>query len=294
MSTITRIAPASPTLSLDGHDCGFLLSAAGGDLVAPVLTDRAGRTGEGRKTIGSPSLEPVRLELGLSMEPPVYDWISGSWTPNAMPREVSIFLTDGQLMKKLERRFNEAIVTETTVSALDGASKLPVTLSVSFAAARATEGPVSGKVGPPSTKPRRAMACNFRLDIAGLDCTRVMSIDAFTVKRQLAGDSRDMVRDAGPVEFPDLRVTMAERGSDSWQAWFQSFVVDGTSAEGDEKQGSITLLTPDLSAEICSIELSNLGIFALRRSPMTSTADKVSTFTAELYCESMRFMPPKA
>ncbi|HEY1368268.1 MAG TPA: hypothetical protein VGF23_14185 [Gaiellaceae bacterium] len=271
-------------LALDGHECGFLTSVAGGGVVAPVIEEG------GRKTIGTPTVEALTLGVGLGMNEMVYDWIASSWE-SARPRDVAVVQLDGNLERRLERQYAEALITETTVSAFDASSRNPVTFTLRVAAEKMRDFAAKGKVTPPSSPPRRALACNFRLELGDLDCSRVMSIDSFTVKQTFVADDsigRIPVKAPISIEIPNLRVTLADASqSQTWRDWFRRFVIEGDT--GSEKNGAIVLLTPDLRDEIGRIELSGVGIFGLEEPPMPAPKDAVARFTVELYCEQMTF-----
>src|SRR5262245_17717989 len=118
------------------------------------------------------------------------------------------------------------------------------------------------------------MASNFRVEIPGLDCSRVRKVDSFTVKSYPNKN----------LDFPTLTLTLPE----SWIAWHKSMVVDGMNGDSSEKNGAIVFLAADMSTEIGRVSLSNLGISSLKfDSP--GGASMIRTVTAELYCEGMAF-----
>jgi hypothetical protein len=275
-------------LALDRQECGFLLSATGGDVVADLIEDRRDPSGLVRKSIGQPFVEPVTMQLGFSMEKPVYEWIASSWGPKVVPREAAIVLTDFDLQRTGERRYYDALVTETTFPALDAASKDPANLTVRFAAATTMEGPASGPAARPTVEPRKALQSNFRFELDGLDGRPVSKIAAFTVKRALVDDPRGYAKEPANVEFPNLRITVNEPRTESWTDWFQRFVVQGENTETYEKNGSIVLLARDMKTEIARVDLFNVGIFALRRR-FDPDRDEAPKLVADLYSEHMAF-----
>jgi hypothetical protein len=280
------VAATRSVLALDGTECGFLISAAGGDVVADVIETRQDGSGLVRKTIGPPTVEPVTIQLGFSMEQPVYDWIASSWAGRAGPRAVSIVQTDLDLARVREYRFYDALVTGTTFSALDAASQEAMVMTVRFAAATTMDAPATGPASQPTVQPRKAMQCNFRLELDGIDCGFVSKIDPFTVTRALVDDTRGYEKEPANVEFPNLRVTLTEQRAESLTDWFQRFVVQGENGEAEEKNGSIVLLAKDMKTEICRVNLFGVGIFALRRQ-LQPDRDEAPRLTADLYCERM-------
>jgi hypothetical protein len=142
---------------------------------------------------------------------------------------------------------------------------------------------------------KQFLPSNFRLEIDGLDCTKVNKIDAFTVKQTVAGSqvgaSRDFAKTSSKVEFPNLKISIAASAAESWQKWFESFVVQGRNDDGSEKSGKLVLLSANRADTLAEIKLQNMGIFALRQANTGSAGDNVNRLEAELYVERMEFIP---
>lgn len=276
MAVATRIqTDVDCALELDGIACGRLNAVAGGDVVADVTSGPA-------KNIKTPFVEPVTLEVGFNMSKPVYEWIASSWAGSAAPRDFSIILAGANLERTSDRVYAKAIITETTVCALVAAGPRPVakaaTLTVRLQAERASEQPAQGVLSPESGRRNKALSSNFKLEIDGLECTFVTAIDSFTVKA-------DPV--SGSIDFPNLRVTIPTARAAGWKEWHQDAVVNGKQVR---KSGRVTLYALDLATEICHVELTDLGICALRRSPLPVRGDEISRLTADLYCDEMKFV----
>ena len=178
-----------------------------------------------------------------------------------------------------KREFVKAILVETTVPMLDGASNSSADFTVRLAPERTSD------VTPPTTLPPSGspapgdapfLSSNFRLNIAGLDCTRVAKIDSFTVK-QTPG--------TGLAEFPNLRIELSSVSATTWRTWFQSFLIDSSAA--NEKTGNLSFLSTNLTTVLATINFFNLGIFRLESSPVDP-----SRVVAELYCERMELVIP--
>ena len=133
---------------------------------------------------------------------------------------------------------------------------------------------------PAGPAPGAFLSSNFRLNIGGLDCTKVSKIDSFTVK------TRDNATAANLLEFPNLRIELASVSAESWRTWFRSFVIDGDSSAANEKTGTLSFLTPNLATVLATISFHNLGIFRLENAPVDTTGE-VTRVVAELYCERM-------
>jgi phage tail-like protein len=281
-------------LTLDGVACGFLASSVGGDISADVIEERADGSPFAHKHIGRPKYEDLTLQLGFGMASPVYDWIAATWSAGFARKNGSVTAVDASMNAFSEQQFARALLTKTTIPALDAASKDAGRLTITLSPESTTTAAGAGKaptVGIAQHKP--FLLSRFRLELDGLDCSHVTKIDSFTVEVKVSSDAVGGLREVGTeptgIAFPDLRVTMAEgAAAATWQSWFTDFVLDGKNEEAQEKNGSIVFLAPDLQGELARATLHNVGISALRRVPFGAN-DSVRRLAADLYCERMEF-----
>jgi phage tail-like protein len=267
-------------LTLEGVECGFLQSAEGGDAVGEVVTEPGGAGGFADKRIGAVHYEDLALQVGMSMTSDLYDWINASWQLAPQPKDGTVAAADVNGSVQHERRFQGALVSEVGFPALDGASKEAAFLTVKLRPEQVADAKAGGRLQTrAAAKQKQWLASNFRLDIDGLDCKRVATIDAFTVT-QATPDT---------VEVPNLTIALSAASADSWQDWHDDFLVNGNNGPDRERSGSITFLGPDLKTELARVELAGLGLVALRR-PAPTAAEQVAKVVAELYCERMSFV----
>jgi hypothetical protein len=278
-------------LTLDGVQCGFVKSVGGGDISAEVIEEPVGSSYFVKKHIGQPRYEDFTAQIGFGMADAVYDWIAASWSMNYMRTDGSVVAADSTLKAQSERQFFNALLTETTVPALDASSKEPAYLTLRFAPEYTKSVKGKGKLGVAAKQQKLFLPSNFRLELDGLDCTRVSKIESFTVRQTVVsdeiGDARDYAKEPGRIEFPNLHVTLSEIGAATWESWFEDFVVKGSNDDAKEKSGAIVFLAPDLKMELGRVKLFNVGIFALRRAVHEAHDESVRHLTAALYCERM-------
>jgi len=267
-------------LTLGGTVCGLVSSAEGGDISAPVIREPAG--GFFRKRLGQPAPEPIVLSFDLSLDKVVYDWIAEFWKGSSQARSGSVISLDQNNQARSELVFEHAVITATTVPAMDAASKTPCRLTVRLSATETRRLPASGPVAGPIKPSKPWLPSNFRLEIEGLDGMRVSKIEPLTV---VAGTG-------GAIDFPDLRVLLSADPAKTWSAWHQSFVVEGKNADGAEKSGTLAFLTPDLKAELGRVTLRGLGIHRLAPEPVPDRTAQIARLAADLYCERMALAVP--
>jgi len=277
-------------LLLDGVACAFLNSVDGGAPVAEVVSE-AGPTSFIKKHLGPIKYEPFVLKLGLAMSKQLSDWISASWNGNYARKNGAVVVSDFNLTAVSQREFFNALVTETTIPALDGSAKEPASLTLTLAPEFTRTTKASGKVDTTTVNQKLSLPSNFKVTIDGLDCTKIRRVNSFTVKQSAAtddiGDARDYLHEPGKVDFPNLEITLPEAAAKTWFDWFEDFAIKGNNDESKEKTGSIAFLSPNLAEELMRIDLFNLGIFKIEYDRTEAQSDQVATVTAHLYCERM-------
>jgi hypothetical protein len=266
----------------------------GGAISAKLISEPAGRDYFMKKHIGAPRYEEFKIQIGLSMDQAVYEWIGSFWKGDYQRKSGSIIACDHRLEVKSETEFLNALITEVTIPALDAASKDAAYLTVRFKPELTEYKKGSGRaLRESSTKSQQKLwaSSNFRLAIDGLDCKKVTAIDSFTVKQSavtdVVGEERDHAIKPGKPEFPNLRITLAESHAQSWADWHKDFVIAGNSSESNEKNGSLTFLSANMATELGRINFFNLGIFRFTRDAAEAGSERVQSVTAELYCERM-------
>jgi len=272
-------------LVLNGTVCGYLASVQGGWGFADVIEDSE-RDAVVGKHIGQPRWEELELQLILPLPRPVADWIAAFWTGKVQSSRIEIITADLEQNAIRRRTFHSALLTETTIAKLDGsydASRL--TLKLVFQDARLER--ASGTVAAP--RPLAARQLFPRLQLPGLDCTKVMPIDAFTVRRPVVEHDPRFPLQQGPLSFPNLIVTLPESSARDWHQWFHNFVIRGDNDNTREKTGTLSVMD-ERSTELVRIGLFNVGIFRLQ-GPI-EIADRLPYVVAGLYCQRMEFTVP--
>jgi phage tail-like protein len=296
MAGTRTFATGSYFFNLQGVKCGFVKAVDGGGVSAEVIEEKLGPDYFVKKHIGQPKYEDVVLTIGFDMVQDIYDWIAASWKQNYSRKDGSVIVTDASLQAKSERQFFHALISEVSFPALDASSKDAAYLTVKYSPEYTREVKAAGKlIAPKQPAQKRFVTSGFRLELEGLDCTKVSKIDSFTVSQAFTADdigqSRDIVKEPGKLDFPSLRITLVEAGAATWAQWFDDFVLKGNNDESKEKRGRIVFLAPDLKQELGRIELYNVGIFALRHP--VATGDQVARAVADLYCERMELVVGK-
>ena len=241
-------------LTLEGITAGVVKKVEGGAAVAEVVVENVGPNNISKKHIAAIKYENLSFDVGFDSKT-VLDWIASTW--KGLPARKSGVLQVGDYNYDIrsERQFNQALLIATTFPALDAASKESAFLKVTIAPESVREAAGSGKVRLGASKSSKVwLPSNFRLEMDGLDASRVNRIAPFTVGltavENPVGELRDYEKSAGRLAFSDLKVTMAESFGATWAKWHQDFVISGMNGDAQEKNGAIVFLDPTRTIEL--------------------------------------------
>ena len=270
----------------------LLASSNGGNVYADVTSVSEAGLYYARKHIGLPRYEDFTIPIGASASTGLFDWVAGSWGATPEARGGAVLGVDMNFNIKSEVGFSGALVVETQIPALDASSKEAGHLTVRFQPEFIDVKPPAGKLSLIQAKQKLWRTGNFRLQIEGLDCTKVSRIDAFTVTRKVTvvtSGSGEVSLVPDKVEFPNLKITLSKASALTWVDWHETFVVNGDNDDSFEKSGTISFLSNDLKSELSRIDLHHLGI--MRLASATDGTSTVARLTADLYCEEMVLGP---
>jgi phage tail-like protein len=284
-------------LTLDGQNAGMCRSVDGGGIKGDLIAQQIGGQPHRIKHINNPIIEPISVQVGMTMSKDFYQWIDASWKGRAERRNGSITVYDSNYKPQFEYSFSDALILETTLPPMDGASKEPAYMTVKFQAERA-ENKFAPGGGRPSnvenTLQKQLMPANFRLEIEGLDVSRVSKIDPITVKQNVKPMScgPDWMYQLEPtsLEFPNLTVYLAMASAKGFYDWHQEFVIGGKNGPDNERTGAITFISPNLQEDLLTINLDRVGILNIvSEKADAGGGDQVKRVKVEMYVEEMSF-----
>lgn len=279
-------------LELDTNPSEFVQDVQGGGLKADVIEFQQGNSSFIQKQLGSVAFDDIDVQIGVPQATPLLDWIAATWSKNYQRKNGAVVATDFNYEKKARREFFNALISDVTIPTLDGSSKDAGYLTVTIAPEQIAHKTDSGKLQSATSKQKLWLTANFRLELDGLDTTKVSKIDSFTVKQQIIefreGEQRIPQRLPGKLEFPNLVVTFASASGPSWLSWFEDFVVKGNNGDDKEKSGRIVFLAPNLKDELGSIDLFHVGIYQLDDGVFDPVNEPSALMRAYLYVERMK------
>jgi hypothetical protein len=288
------VSAGSYRLELGGQSLSVNAIEGGGTVGVVISGPPTGGSPFREKHLAGVRYEPIAIVASFGSAHPLFDLVRSAWQ-GMPPQSNGALMRVGANGRPLSRReFVKAVLAETIIPNLDGTSNSPASVTVRLVPEITRDVTPPATLPPAGPAPPVSLSSNFRLNIAGLDCSKVAKIDSFTVKQRLAGETlangryQDAIQaaPASLLEFPNLRIELAATSAETWRAWFRSFVIDGNSSAMNEKTGTLSFLAPNLSTALATISFQNLGIFRLEDTPPDASAE-ITRVVAELYCERM-------
>jgi phage tail-like protein len=288
-------------LELDGLFSGILESVEGGYASSDVVVHKVGADQIAHKHIASVKYEDITITCGAGMSKGFYELVKGTLDRKFTRHNGAIVEYDYNNKERSRLSFFNALATEISFPTLDASSKdaakMTVKLTPEYTRMQTGGGSLNARQYVIDQQvQKRWLPCNFRLQIAGLDCTRVNRIEAITVKLKVVGNPvgelQDNQAEPAHLEMPNLVVTLSESASESAKGfydWHETFVIKGDNGKDQEKSGTLECFTPDLKEALFKLDLEHLGIFRLAPEKVETGRENIRHVQAEMYCEEIVF-----
>lgn len=287
-------------LQIDGHKTTtFLKSVDGGWAKANVVDDPMGGSSGRVKHLTTVEIEPMSLEFGLSGSTHILEWIQGSWNRKWARRNGQISHADFNLKQTFEHWFYDALITETTFPALDGASKeggyLKCKIQPERVVTKSAAGPSIG--GDHNLKQKMWTPSSFRFTLDQIDDMQYANkIESFTIKQGVkklyTGADRFPLVEPTKIEFPNITGTISLAYADKLLKWQRDYIQSGTKDPKAQMSGAIEFLSPDRASTIFRIDLFEVGLLSASIQQATANADQIKRVKFEMFVGSMKLAGP--
>ncbi|CAN5257127.1 hypothetical protein BH11MYX1_BH11MYX1_31570 [soil metagenome] len=283
------------SLDVDGYNVGFLKKFSGMAMEADIVANDLGPDNVQKKHVSNIKWTPGKATVGIGMGKGMYDWIQAAFDKGYLTKNGAFTSADFNYKAKSRLDFMNALITSVTVPKLDGASKDAAYFDIEFEAeqvrwSKGGDEDIRGKIGP---KQKAWLCSNFRVEIGGLPCSRVATVDSFTWKCSVSADQigifREPTKHPAKVTVPEIKLTISHADHDAWAQAAKKWFVDGHHLEQDEMTGRIVFLDPNMSDELGEIELQNVGFKKFSDEDSEANSEKIKRFSVELYVEKMKF-----
>jgi hypothetical protein len=282
-------------LDVNGENAGYLKKFSGLAMEADIVSNDLGPDNVQKKHVSNIKWTPGKATVGIGMGKEMYEWIKASFDKGYITKSGALTAADFNYKAQSVQTFQNALITSLTVPKLDGSSKDAAYFDVEFEAeqVRWSKGggeDIRGKVGP---KQKAWLCSNFRVEMGGLPCNRVASVDSFTWKCAVAADQvgifREPTKHPAKVTVPEVKLAISMADYQAWADAAKKWFVDGQHLEENEMQGRIVFLNPNMKDEIGEIELQNCGFKKFSKDDLEANSEKIARFNVELYVEKMTF-----
>jgi tail tube protein gp19 len=282
-------------LQIDGHpSTAYLKTVDGGYVRAALMDEPIGPENHRIKHTSVVEIEPFSVDFGISGADHVLKWIQQSWRKSFSRRNGQISHANFDLYQTFQHEFYDALITETTFPALDGASKEAAYIKIKVQPERVVTkktggGRVQSNLGP---KQKLWMCSGFRLKIDGLpDIEYTNKIESFTIKQGVrkfyTGEDRFPQIEPTKIEFPSISGTISLGYADGLIKWYDHYVVKGQADPKAQKSGSLEFLAPDRAQTLFRINLYEVGLHHLAMVQSQANADQIKRMKFELYVGRM-------
>ena len=284
-------------VNIDGHkSTAFVKSVDGGWAKANVADDGHGSQMYKMKHISTVEIDPISIEFGLAGANDMLQWIKASWERQFSRRSGEIIHANFNQQPTFSHQFRDALITETTFPALDGASKdggyLKVKLLPEWVQTKMLPPGGQRTSGIYSNKQKMWSPAAFRFNIDGIDDMKYTNkLDSFTIKQGVKklyiGSDRFPTLEPTKIEFPNLSGTIALEYAKKLMQWHEDYIHSGVQDPKSQRSGSIEFLSPDRKQTIFAINLYEIGINHVTVEPSTANAGAIKRAKFELFVHRM-------
>lgn len=281
------LATAGELLFLDNVPMGLISGRSGG---LPFVEVRS--QGDAPRV----AYQPLVLEFGAGMPSSLYQWIADSLQQQAVKRSgfLAFVAYDGTEGGRLS--FTNALISEVTFPALDGASRDTFTMSITLvpeftqlflAPTTAVKHPLPGHAS------KHWLSSNFRMTMDSIDLSRLAAVQSRTTALQ-AGKSVVGQEKAGPATASEnLVITVAEDTARQFLEWFNQ-LWGAKGAPNDPKllrSASLEFLGPDMKNVIGTVRFNGVRVMKIEPQRIANSAQPIRKFDIELQVGSTTIDP---
>jgi phage tail-like protein len=289
-------------LELDNNQqVGLFRSIEGGSIKADVMTYQNGANYDRWRQLGKPKFEDIKIQTGMSMSAPFYDWISNFFTGKPDRKNGAIVAADFNYNERARREFKEAMIKELTFPKLDGQDKNAayMTLAISVEEIVFLPGNASRQLSPAAGTENQKLwsSCNFGFSLDGFEaaCKRVSKVDSFTIKQNIleyhTGTQRAPIKTPSQIDFPQITFYVPEADA---QPFFKRFKERGVGGQlrgnSQNKAGELVVFDADVAKnELFSLQFFGADIANVQPDKADSTSEEIKQVKIDLYTERMEF-----
>ncbi len=298
-------AAAHFSLELDGKkEVGLFRSIEGGGVKADVMTYQNGANYERWRQLGKQKYEDLKVQVGMAMSKPFYDWIAKFFTGDPDRKNGAIVAADFYYKERARREFSDAMIKELTFPKLDASDKNAAYMSIAIAVEDIVFKPGDGKqlAAPVGMQNQKLWnSCNFRFAIDGLEqaCRRVTKIDAFTIKQNVLeyhmGGRTSPTKTPSQIEFPQLSFYVPEADAQPFIDHFNDYAMKTVRKQRSHSNSPTPKATGMIQTydtghkPLFTVEFYEAEIIAITPDKNDAASEEIKQVKIDLFTERMEF-----
>ena len=288
-------------LELDkSSDVALFRSIEGGNVRVDVMSYQMGPNYDRWRQLGKPKFEDIKLQVGMAMSKPFYDWIVNFFNGTDLRKDGAIIAADFYYKERARREFTNAIIHELTFPKLDAQDKNPAYMNIALAVENIVFQKGSNNriaQGEGITSQKLWTSCNFRFSLAGFEdsCKRVTKVDSFTIKHNITehhvGGQLAPIKVCSPIDFPNLAFYLPENDAQPFVDHFTNEAqlhVKNDVNKASPLHGSIVTYDND-GKNLFTLEFFGADIFSITPDKSDASTEEIKQVKIELYTEKMTF-----
>jgi phage tail-like protein len=295
---VTAYSAAHFALELSGkpEELGMFRSIEGGGIKADVMTYQNGGTYDRWRQLGKPKFEDIKLQVGMAMSPPFYEWIAEFFQGNAARKNGAVIAADFSYKERARREFTEAMISELVFPKLDGSDKNTAYMNVSMSVEDIKFKPgdsheIKQNKGDDGQKAWKC--CNFTFSIDHFACCkRVTKVDSFTIKQNVleyhSGGRRSPSKTPSAIDWPQISFYLPEADAQDLVDHFKKRGVDGEVPGLNRLHGTIDTFDNAGNTHF-TMQFFNADIVAITPDKADASSEEMKLVKVDLYVERMEF-----
>ncbi len=299
-------AAAHFSLELDGKkEVGLFRSIEGGGVKADVMTYQKGGDYDRYRYLGKQKYEDIKLQVGMSMSKPFYDWVANFFKGVPTYKTGAIVACDFYYKQRARREFRGALIKEIAFPKLDASDKNPAYMSIGVAVEaiefKAGDGSALGNPGKGFNTQKLWTSCNFRFDLDGFSdaCRRVTKIDAFTLKQNIveyhSGGMTAPTKTPSAMEYPQISFYVPEADAQPFLDHFAKRAMAEKREQMTHKDKAATkqsgqIVTYDNAGKnLFTVQFYEAEIIAVTPDKSDAGSEEIKLVKIDLFTEWMTF-----
>ncbi|HEY7705582.1 MAG TPA: fibronectin type III domain-containing protein [Gaiellaceae bacterium] len=264
----SRTVSGTYVIQINGQSWGGVQSLSGCRPRSDVITAQS--QGAVQKQLTGVRFEPCVMELRLSNQTGLLQWIEAMVDGQAERRNVVLIRSNPQTGKRLtELELDDALITQVKFPLLDSGSTSKVSdaeLTIVPEGIDRTDYGSSGPNMPGVPGLKQFNSAGFTFDLSGIpDAQFTTSLESFVVTQKTTVGEIDGLRtyvtEPTSLETGDLEMSIGLNRTSQLEDWFEEFVIDGDNGQNQEKTATLTFKDLQTQNTFFALQFDGVGVF---------------------------------